>query len=280
MVRKKIGRSAKDSKGLKANATADEELFSLPTTTLETRKHSLSAAILSSRAGNCPRISQDECEVICEDILDSSNMGEALCDYLDLSAQEANDLLKEAFGNDSSSVEENCRSDSTGNESDRIEDDDDDDDDDDGSLLSIDSADDYIKEGECELCEREMKLTLHHLIPKCTWKHIKPRFLEAADYYRKGNMDKVKKILGLGEELPFGVSSKTFKSGIAVKLWLASYTASMCAPCHKCVHKHHDNMELAEKYNTIDKILEDERIFRFCQWQSKQKVGKYSLKIR
>jgi hypothetical protein len=37
-------------------------------------------------------------------------------------------------------------------------------------------------------------------------------------------------------------------------------------------------MELAEKFNTIEKLLGDERIYRFCKWQNKQKPGKYAIR--
>ena len=39
---------------------------------------------------------------------------------------------------------------------------------------------DMIGEGECELCEREVKLTRHHLIPKSTWPRMKKKLWNAA----------------------------------------------------------------------------------------------------
>lgn len=39
---------------------------------------------------------------------------------------------------------------------------------------------DYVGEGECQLCERAVKLTRHHLIPKTTWPRIKKRLWNAA----------------------------------------------------------------------------------------------------
>ncbi len=258
-------------------------------TAKKSRIHSLSAAIMSSQEGNCPNISQDECEVICEDILlesDEATVEALLCDYLILSEQQAKKILQVAFGknggpenvhsgDEASEGERNADEDAA----DAAEDDDtgDEEEEDDFSIDSNDSTD-YMKGGECEMCEREMRLTLHHLIPKCTWKRIKPRFHEAADFYREGNMEQVLKILDIGQELPPGISSKTFRTGVSIKLFLASYTAKLCAPCHGCVHSHHDNMELAERYNTVEKLLEDDRIYKFCQWQSKQKPGKYSLR--
>ena len=59
----------------------------------------------------------------------------------------------------------------------------DEDDDDERPGSDIDFSDDgdddggYIGEGECELCEREIKLTRHHLIPKTTWSKFKNALL-------------------------------------------------------------------------------------------------------
>jgi len=245
---------------------------------VQTRLNQLKGAILTSQAGNCASLSNDECMGICEAILDSDDLVEALCDYLDLSSDEANYILNRAFqdhANGEEAQNPSSHADSNNENENDIEDDD--------SSIGIGSdisadadADAYIQDGECELCEREMKLSLHHLIPKCTWKSIKPRFLDATTPYQKGDMEKVKEILDLGNELPHGLSSKTFSSGIHIKLFLAGYTATLCRPCHSCIHGCFDNMELAERYNSVEKLLGDERIYKFCQWQNKQKpAGKF-----
>ena len=41
---------------------------------------------------------------------------------------------------------------------------------------------DYIGEGECELCERTVKLTRHHLVPKSTWPRMRKRLWNAAPW--------------------------------------------------------------------------------------------------
>ena len=38
-----------------------------------------------------------------------------------------------------------------------------------------------VQDGECELCERYIKLTRHHLIPRVTWKKMKKRLLNISD---------------------------------------------------------------------------------------------------
>ena len=260
MARKKHLKLSGNSNG---NATNGDE-------TVDASLQSLSNAILTFEGGICSGLSHDECMAICEEVIVSENMRNDLSDYLDLSEKEADRLLDEAFDNIS------CDSD----EVDSVDSPLCDEDDDECSLQSISSMDEFINDGECELCEREVKLTRHHLIPKSTWKDIKPRFLEASKHYKKGDLKEVSNILNLGNELPIGICSTTFKSGINVKLYLAGYTANLCGPCHANVHKYHSNIELAERYNTIDKILEDERIYKFCRWQSKQKGGKHIIHRR
>merc|ERR1712038_1434858 len=75
-----------------------------------------------------------------------------------------------------------------------------------GATICADNGDEnddadggYILSGECELCEREMKLTRHHLIPKRTWKNIAPRFLLAAPFVERGDMESAYRELDLGD---------------------------------------------------------------------------------
>lgn len=144
------------------------------------------------------------------------------------------------------------------------------------SFLSDSDSDEesyYIQEGECELCEREIKLTKHHLIPKSTWKSVKNRFLSAKSFYDEGDMKAVVDILGLGDEILSYISKKDFSSGLSIKLFLANYTADLCRACHSCIHSTFSNIELAEGYNSVEKLLQDHRIFNFCRWANKQKSG-------
>ena len=234
----------------------------------------LAEAIQRCTIGICPALSQEEISSIAEAIVEmGEDINQTLCDYLDISTTDANHIMKDAIRiqNGDDSDQESLDSDLSDEEN--ISDDD-------TSVGSTDSNDAYIQEGECELCERVMKLTAHHLIPKCTWKFVKPRFMEAAEYFQEGRYDQVVNILHLGEELPYGLTKKTFQSGLNIKQFLAHYTANLCRPCHSVVHKHHNNLELAEKYNTVEKILTDENIYKFCKWQSKQKPGKYGLQNR
>jgi len=146
----------------------------------------------------------------------------------------------------------------------------------DGDEDDEESIGDYIQDGECELCERYMKLTRHHLIPKSTWNKMKQRVVNNPSHYLDGEMTSETNDKGevIDETIPT-LSSKDVVSKSSVKLFLASYTSSICRPCHSIIHRYFTNMELAENYNTVDKLLEDERVVKFCKWANKQRPGKH-----
>lgn len=58
---------------------------------------------------------------------------------------------------------------------------------------------------------------------------------------------------------------------------LSSNTCNICRQCHSMVHSTHDNMTLALEYNTIETLLDDSGISKYCHWASKQRAGKYRL---
>jgi len=89
-----------------------------------------------------------------------------------------------------------------------------------------------LGQGDCELCEREMPLTAHHLIPRET--HRK---------YRKKGMTQ--------EEL--------------------NLTTKICRPCHSAIHRTYDNQTLGAHFNTVEKLLGDEAILKFVKWAAKQR---------
>mmetsp|Transcript_23422 Transcript_23422/g.34836 ORF Transcript_23422/g.34836 Transcript_23422/m.34836 type:complete len:318 (+) Transcript_23422:65-1018(+) len=132
-----------------------------------------------------------------------------------------------------------------------------------------DNDDNYIQEGECELCEREVKLTRHHLIPRSTWSRIKPRFLQASSHFIDGDMEKVEEILSMA--IPCTLSNDHLSSWRNTKLFLSHYTCSICKLCHGELHRRFDNLELAERWNNVDALLEDEEIRKFCKWANKQR---------
>jgi len=44
----------------------------------------------------------------------------------------------------------------------------------------ISEEEEWLEEGECELCERYIQLTKHHLIPRSTWTKLEPRLVKLA----------------------------------------------------------------------------------------------------
>lgn len=86
----------------------------------------------------------------------------------------------------------------------------------------------------CELCQREAPLTFHHLIPRKV--HRRPRFKKQ-------------------------YSPEQLQQGI----WL-------CYPCHRAVHKFHDEMTLGQELNSLEKLLADPDVERHISWAKKQKI--------
>jgi hypothetical protein len=85
----------------------------------------------------------------------------------------------------------------------------------------------------CELCHREIAfLTQHHLIPRTTHKRKKQR-----DGFTQEELNQVIEI---------------------------------CAPCHKNIHAVLTEKELAEDFNTIEKLLSFPAIAKFTAWVRKQ----------
>jgi len=86
----------------------------------------------------------------------------------------------------------------------------------------------------CELCGRDKPLTYHHLLPRKSHRkrRIRDRF-EREELHGRG-------------------------------LWL-------CRLCHRQLHRFYTEMELAERLNTREAILEEPQMQRFLQWARKQK---------
>jgi hypothetical protein len=146
--------------------------------------------------------------------------------------------------------------------------DDDSGDNDDGEYL-------YVGEGECELCERFIRLTQHHLIPRSTWPRILPRLTNAAEALSKNDVNRAALILGAGLAHMLEPLTTTDSDKAAIKE-LVRRTCNICGPCHAHIHRTHENMALATNYSTIELLLKDEKIHGFCKWASKQKAGRYS----
>jgi len=90
---------------------------------------------------------------------------------------------------------------------------------------------------KCELCEREMETTSHHLIPVSNHKN---------KWFKKNFT----------------------KEEMNVRL-------DLCGDCHPAIHKFISEKELGKKYNTKEKLLEHPKVSKFVNWV-KGKIGKQS----
>ena len=86
----------------------------------------------------------------------------------------------------------------------------------------------------CALCERERKLSFHHLIPRKTHKrsYVFNRFSKQECQTR----------------------------GIY-----------LCGDCHRMVHRKIDHRSLAETYNTLEALQQHPEIATFVNWVRKQR---------
>ncbi|KAF8063590.1 hypothetical protein FPV67DRAFT_253339 [Lyophyllum atratum] len=88
---------------------------------------------------------------------------------------------------------------------------------------------------ECEICEREVPLTYHHLVPRST-------------------------------------HTKALKKKWHTEAMLNS-VAWLCRPCHSAVHHVASNEELAREYYTVDLLLQREDILKWRNYAAKQRFG-------
>jgi len=86
---------------------------------------------------------------------------------------------------------------------------------------------------ECEICEREVPLSYHHLIPRSTHDKVLKR-----KWHPESQLNSV--------------------------AWL-------CRPCHSAVHRSASNEELAREYYTVEKLLQREDLQKWARYISKQR---------
>jgi len=122
-------------------------------------------------------------------------------------------------------------------------------DDSDGALAFLRKViEDYISEAcapppvwtktrttECEICEREVPLTYHHLIPRET--HVK---VLKKKWHPEAMLNSV--------------------------AWL-------CRPCHSTVHRVATNEQLAREFYTVEKLLDREDLQKWRAYAAKQRFG-------
>lgn len=88
--------------------------------------------------------------------------------------------------------------------------------------------------GVCPLCQREVDLTFHHLIPKK---------MHRRTFFKKN------------------YSKQQLAEGIDI-----------CRKCHTGIHKSYDEMQLAKRFNTIMDLQSDATLATHFAWVAKQKV--------
>lgn len=206
-------------------------------------------------------------DAILQDVSNKVGIEKSLQEYFELGPDQARLILDKAMKNNGKEQEEDSdtSSDSDDNETEQ-------------ETIKSDDDGEVIGEGECELCERLVQLTRHHLIPKSTHARIEPKLLHAAAALQQGDVDKARVILGPGLEhsIP-SLAEQQYSQKFTVRRILQR-TCNICRPCHSALHNTHDNMTLALHYNTAELLLNDTAIYKFCQWANKQKPGKYAIK--
>ncbi len=92
-----------------------------------------------------------------------------------------------------------------------------------------------VTKGICPTCKRYHRLTFHHLIPKK---------MHRRNFFRKK------------------IDKNRLQQGIYI-----------CRQCHDGIHKMYNEMHLAKHLNSLDSLLEDERLQGYFKWVSKQRVN-------
>ena len=103
--------------------------------------------------------------------------------------------------------------------------------------ISEDSREEMRKRGAkigcCPCCSRTVPLTFHHLVPKKV--HRRNRYKKQ---YSKNDLNR----------------------GIY-----------LCRRCHKGIHRTFDEPTLAEKFNSLETILSNERLAKHFRWVAKRR---------
>ena len=113
-----------------------------------------------------------------------------------------------------------------------------------GTLESdIENVEHETNSYDCELCDRIIQTTRHHVYPK-----------ETHDWLRKKN------------ESVYNVSE-------------LRKTIALCRMCHSAIHRFYTNRELAIEYHSLELLLESEQVCKFAKWASSMQ-GRGNLRTR
>lgn len=110
----------------------------------------------------------------------------------------------------------------------------------------------------CELCARQMPVTIHHLVPRSTHSY----FLRHPNLIHPSPSLDDAQIRSKGDEAQL------------TKEKLLSMQATLCRPCHSQIHKLvPDHRELGTHFNSIEKLMDREDVVRWCAWIQGQRVS-------
>lgn len=147
--------------------------------------------------------------------------------------------------------------------------------------LSDDNVDDdasseceMIGPGDCELCERStVNLTRHHLIPKSTWSKLSWEALceRCVELRERCPLPTVHQKRRTPEEMTNRALPSTVVPKQQKRRALRSHTCTICRGCHTFLHRTFSNTALAWHYNTVEKLLDDERMYKHAKWSSTQR---------
>jgi len=104
-------------------------------------------------------------------------------------------------------------------------------------VVESEDPDAFIEDGCCLVCEREVRLTRHHVRPREVHKQL------------------IKKGLFTPAEL--------------------NATISICRMCHSTVHRFFTNEVLAKSYYTLELLMADEKFHKYARWASTQADHSY-----
>jgi 5-methylcytosine-specific restriction endonuclease McrA len=124
--------------------------------------------------------------------------------------------------------------------------------------------------GECELCDRPVSLTIHHLIPRSEHDHFlrRPPASLLANQSERSNQSQSQ-----GQGL-----SKGADPGLTSHDMLIKYRAYLCRPCHSAIHRIiPDNREMGAEYWSVERLMRNEDVQRWIGYARgmKQGMGNY-----
>ena len=105
---------------------------------------------------------------------------------------------------------------------------------DDGELDKLETTE---RDGLCQLCGANQRITIHHMVPKLVLKRMK-----------KGKA----------------------KVGGQKKVDVSLYLVEVCRPCHNELHRLWGHGEMAKEYMTVDRLLEAPELQSYLTYKRKK----------